>query len=1104
MENSHPRLVRTFSSSNHHAASKIREYIASQDKMQALDVNLAKDVTKSSMIVPTLQKITRDGNERLAKYTISLAADIQSLGFLEKDHIINWCPHARTLIPFHTDSDGNCLMHAVSIYIWGVHDRSLTLRNLLHKKLERALRSELYHRWKIAQEESLREIQTSFPSIEFARDWDTVINMSSLLEFPMGNRGQKYSPLEDIHIFTIGNILARPIIVLSERVHHGSNGASLQPNQIGGIYLPLLRDPYDCEKSPIIIGYTTGHFVPLLSGEDMDMLISSHSVHPDAQHCIPLVYSDMSDIPIRFMKPHETRDALLTRYTDCIMIPIVDEIFKPAVSLKFKSPPAWSVELMYSLYSKAQETFHEYISSGADQDRYAASTATPGPSTFREPVNGFREQTHFMQQSNSRAYSQAPLTTGYSGPGISAAVTFAGSNTDRKPCTRVHSGCRNFGEERFNRFCRDCYFSMIPQRSERDEMERSEVYGALKRPPPIPTSTPHARIPEPPTAVFSREPYTSECLISHCKNQGRVEFMDMCESCYRDRIKERPTDLPKSDIRPSPTSAAPRKVFCADPGCQEDIVPGTDRCEAHLHGKPNCITENCGKKAVDNEIPLCIDCREKNLEASERHIRKSPPISNAEFRPPVVYQTFEKVKPSPATRAFPQYPQSSYDQPQWQLAMNRDKSRASQTRPPIYATPHCGNYGLRENDNLCNECYTFKMQYYGGHERRRNEVAVGGYRHGQQFGSEGERQRAFDSSVTPAVRSQIESKLRKADYVDMSFNGNQSHAMNSDRSYSAQRTAVLGGDVERRMENGKDQRYEGQHNYRNQSIYANEEEIEALRRYGQPQKEENIYEEIEDPRGSGRIFGGAQAFRRPSNEALSSERPIDSPRMQGGFVNEGYQPGNYSVMEERRQSRNKCTKPGCTNNRGRELDGLCETCHAESVKVMEQERYAKKLAYVNPIPCKTRGCPRFAEGSSKEFCESCLRRPERNFMESAAASSTTAVAGAYGGGMDTGRREAISTSNKPPNKCVTTSCDFYASGEFGPYCSKCFMEQTKLDTVNSSRVGDTLTSFPENQRLEYLVRGSGVENMPCRREGCELFGRPERNGYCSQCYGMYL
>ena len=74
-------------------------------------------------------------------------------------------------------------------------------------------------------------------------------------------------------------------------------------------------------------------------------------------------------------------------------------------------------------------------------------------------------------------------------------------------------------------------------------------------------------------------------------------------------------------------------------------------------------------------------------------------------------------------------------------------------------------------------------------------------------------------------------------------------------------------------------------------------------------------------------------------------------------------------------------------------------------------------------------------------------------MESAAASSTNAVAGAYGGGIDTGRRETISTSKNPPSRCISADCDFYASGEFGPYCSKCFMEQTKLDTTNASRVG---------------------------------------------------
>ena len=144
MEDSRPRVVRTFSSSNIHAATQIHEYIASQDRMQALDVNLAKDVTKSSMIVPTLKKIILDDKERLAKYTISLAADVESLTFLERSRIINWCPHARALIPFNTDSDGNCLMHALSIYIWGVHDRLLSLRGFLHKMLQRAVKPGMF------------------------------------------------------------------------------------------------------------------------------------------------------------------------------------------------------------------------------------------------------------------------------------------------------------------------------------------------------------------------------------------------------------------------------------------------------------------------------------------------------------------------------------------------------------------------------------------------------------------------------------------------------------------------------------------------------------------------------------------------------------------------------------------------------------------------------------------------------------------------------------------------------------------------------------------------------------------------------------------------
>ena len=135
--------VRTFSSSNHHASTEIHGYIASQQNPRVREVNLAREVTKSSMIIPTFSKF-KSHNRHLARYTLGLTADANSLAVLEQDNIINWCPHARTLIPLNTDSDGNCLLHAVSMYIWGVHDRRLTLRNFLHQKLQMALKSGMF------------------------------------------------------------------------------------------------------------------------------------------------------------------------------------------------------------------------------------------------------------------------------------------------------------------------------------------------------------------------------------------------------------------------------------------------------------------------------------------------------------------------------------------------------------------------------------------------------------------------------------------------------------------------------------------------------------------------------------------------------------------------------------------------------------------------------------------------------------------------------------------------------------------------------------------------------------------------------------------------
>lgn len=71
--------------------------------------------------------------------------------FLEKDLIENGClssleaagrlnwwyknGSSRILWPLATTGDGNCLLHAASLGMWGFHDRLLTLREALHNTL---------------------------------------------------------------------------------------------------------------------------------------------------------------------------------------------------------------------------------------------------------------------------------------------------------------------------------------------------------------------------------------------------------------------------------------------------------------------------------------------------------------------------------------------------------------------------------------------------------------------------------------------------------------------------------------------------------------------------------------------------------------------------------------------------------------------------------------------------------------------------------------------------------------------------------------------------------------------------------------------------------
>merc|ERR1719391_899556 len=98
--------------------------------------------------LPDLNTLTDEFREYLEKDLIEMS----SLVSLENVGRLNWWSETGTcqrLWPLATSGDGNCLLHAASLGMWGFHDRLLTLRKTLYNFLTQSPATDaLYRRWR--------------------------------------------------------------------------------------------------------------------------------------------------------------------------------------------------------------------------------------------------------------------------------------------------------------------------------------------------------------------------------------------------------------------------------------------------------------------------------------------------------------------------------------------------------------------------------------------------------------------------------------------------------------------------------------------------------------------------------------------------------------------------------------------------------------------------------------------------------------------------------------------------------------------------------------------------------------------------------------------
>ncbi|KAJ8398385.1 hypothetical protein AAFF_G00426400 [Aldrovandia affinis] len=242
-------------------------------------------------------------------------------GFVERDLIeqsmmvalehagrLNWwtrvVPSCQSLLPLATSGDGNCLLHAASLGMWGFHDRDLMLRKSLYALIDHGQEREaLRRRWRWQQTQQNKESGLVYTEEEWQKEWNELLKLASSeprIHYSTNtnctgaesSEEPVYESLEEFHVFVLAHVLRRPIVVVADTMLRDSGGEAFAPIPFGGIYLPVEVPAIKCHRSPLVLAYDQAHFSALVSMEQKD---SSKD-----QAVIPLTDSEHKMLPVHF------------------------------------------------------------------------------------------------------------------------------------------------------------------------------------------------------------------------------------------------------------------------------------------------------------------------------------------------------------------------------------------------------------------------------------------------------------------------------------------------------------------------------------------------------------------------------------------------------------------------------------------------------------------------------------------------------------------------------------------------------------------------------------------------------------------------------------
>ncbi|XP_036402827.1 tumor necrosis factor alpha-induced protein 3 [Megalops cyprinoides] len=668
---------------------------------------------------------------------------------LEQEKKLNWCREVKSLVPLRTNGDGNCLLHAASQYILGVQDTDLVLRKALHSALKDTDTRNFRMRFQTELLHSQEFTQTGlrYTTLNWEEEWEKVVDMASPVS---GRSGLQYDSLEDIHIFVLCNILRRPIVVIADQVLRSmKSGSSFSPLSVGGIYLPLHWPPGDCYKYPIVLGYDSQHFAPLITVKDSGPEIRA----------VPLSCPGrgvFEELRVHFLleKEQEQRERLLREYLLLVDIPVTGLGYEAAHIIQAARLDEGNLpEDMNLMEDYLQLVNHEYKRWQEDREpalqprperpppfsvsqlslveiRCATPRCTYYVSVETQPHchECFERQRAAGRSDDSRGAGPEAEGGARAAPG-SALLPSPRSAPPTAPSLSLYSethamkcktpGCLFTLSVEHDGLCERCFSARqeglprpgapqdLPPRGwaqrGRREAERCSVcqqealrifngrctdclWADRDRTAPQPGRAEDSSL----TALHRQAPPARPCKRSGCQYYGTAEKLGFCTICYVDY---------QTNHRPDPAT-----------GQQWAPSSGAPRSEAGFQNLSRCLTAGCGAAGLPVCEGYCNKCFIKEQGVRLGRVAPRGPLVTRAAQPKQTQSRAQcsRANCGNASAGWTELCAECHARGQREGRRAQAPKEASKQR---CRTHGCDHYANQEKQGYCNECHHFKQIY---------------------------------------------------------------------------------------------------------------------------------------------------------------------------------------------------------------------------------------------------------------------------------------------------------------------------------------------------------------------------------------------------------